>query len=81
MLLDVYGFPLEYSIIRDQIFGSPIVTSLATPWSTLIRVQSKQPSNFVLTLAPVNVCALVSQGTSRGHTRGDQSSKDTFLQG
>lgn len=44
-------------------------------WTTLLWVLTKLPTDSILPPTPIDAFALVSQGSSRGHTQGGQSSK------
>lgn len=46
MLMALYGLPKEYSVVRDQIFGSLNVISLTFTWSTLFHVPCKSSTKI-----------------------------------
>jgi len=65
MLLGLHGLPDDYTHVRDQIFGSPVVPKSTSTCSTLLRVLSKHTTDTSL---PVNDSfALIYQCYDRTH--------------
>jgi len=67
MLLALYGLPDDYSPVRDQILGSPIVPTLTSTSSTLMRVPDK--SHIDISTSGDDSSALVSQRDDRTRSR------------
>jgi len=47
MLLGLHGLPDDYSNVRDQILGSPIVPNFTFTCSTLLRVPGKPTTAII----------------------------------
>jgi len=71
MLLGLHGLPDDYSHVRDQILGSPIVPNFTSTCSTLLRVSGKHTTE--LTSHVYDFSALVFQHNDR--TRPHKPSK------
>jgi len=67
MLLALYGLPDDYSPVRDQILGSPVVPTLTSTSSTLMRVPDK--SHIDISTSGDDSSALVSQRDDRTRSR------------
>ncbi|XP_068493775.1 uncharacterized protein [Phaseolus vulgaris] len=63
MLLGLHGLPDDYSHVRDQILGSPIVPNFTSTCSTLLRVPGKHTAD--ITSHVDDSSALVSQHNDR----------------
>jgi len=63
MLLGLHGLPDDYSHVRDQILGSPIVSNFTSTCSTLLRVSGKHTTD--ITSHVDDSSALVSQHSDR----------------
>ena len=63
MLLGLHGLPDDYSHVRDQILGSPIVPNFTSTCSTLLRVPGKHTTD--ITSHVDDSSALVSQHNDR----------------
>ena len=50
MLLGLHGLPGDYSHVRDQTLGSPIVTNFTSTCSTFLRVPGKHTTDIRLML-------------------------------
>jgi len=62
MLFDLYGLPDDYSHVRDQILGSPIMPKLTSTCSTLYQIPGKHTTD---TSHVDDFCTLVSQHNDR----------------
>ena len=71
MLLGLHGLPADYSHVRNQILGSPIVPNFTSTCSTLLRVPGKHTID--ITSHVDDSSALVSQHNDR--TRSHKSCK------
>jgi len=67
MLLALYGLPDDYFPVRDQILGSPVVPTLTSTCSTLMRVSSK--SHIDISTPGDDSSPLVSQRDDRTRSR------------
>jgi len=67
ILLVLYGLPDVYSSVRDQILGSPVVLTLTSTSSTLMRVPDK--SHIDISTSGDDSSALVSQRDDRTRFR------------
>jgi len=65
MLLGLHGLPDDYSHVRDQILGSPILPNFTSTCSTLLRVSGKHTTD--ITPHVDDSSALVSQHNDRSH--------------
>ena len=78
MLLALHGLPDDYTHVRDQILGSPIVPNFTSICFTLLRVPSKhttdRPINFV-----DDSSALVSQRDDHTHPRKPSKRRLTIM--
>ena len=69
MLLGLHGLPDDYSKVRDQILGSPIVSNFTSTCSILLCVSGKQTTD--ITFHVDDSSALVSQhNATRPHKPG-----------
>ena len=75
MLLALHGLPAEYSLVRDQILGSPIIPTLNSAWSTLLRIPAKSSVDVEVSSATVDSSALISQSGERGRYRKPSRSR------
>jgi len=66
MLLGLHDLPDDYSHVRDQILGSPIVPNFTSTCSTLLRVSGKHIAD--ITSHVDDSSALVSQHNDRTHS-------------
>jgi len=67
MLLALYELPHDYSPIRDQILGSPVLPTLTSTSSTLMCVPDK--THIDISISSDNSSALVSQCDDRTRSR------------
>ena len=75
ILLALHGLPVEYSLVRDQILGSPTIPTLNSAWSTLLRIPAKSSIDVEVSSATVDSSALISQSGERGRYRKPSRSR------
>jgi len=68
MLLALQGLPDDYTHVREQILGSPIMPNFTYTCCTILRVPSKHTTNIPINLVD-DSSTLVSQRDDHTHPR------------